>query len=64
MQRYKAGEQARIIEMPGRGTRFVGELVRVVAWGGLGQSPDDVAVVTRSGSIILVKQHQLAIASK
>lgn len=60
MQTYKAGDRARIVEMPDRGAALIGQVVTVATWGGLGAAPDDVMVVTENGSMLFVKEHQLA----
>ena len=60
MQTYKAGDRARIVEMPDRGAALIGQVVTVATWGGLGAAPGDVMVVTENGSMLFVKEHQLA----
>lgn len=60
MQRFKAGDRAKIVEMPQRGGVLIGQVVTVGIWGGLGHAVDDVMVVTQDGSMVLVKEHQLA----
>jgi len=61
---FKAGDRARIIEMPEAGAHFIGALVTVATHGGLDPAPDDVMARTDSGQMVFVKAHQLARIAK
>lgn len=56
MELWKPGDSAQIVDMPPNGQHLIGQMVSVVAIGGFGLSPDDVAVRTSAGLIHLRKE--------
>lgn len=60
MRTFKVGQKARVIDMPAKGIYLLGEVVTILPIGGFGIEDDDVVVATESGTMLFLKEHQLA----
>jgi len=59
MGRLQPGDKVRIVDMPPRGSRFIGAVATVVPSGGTGRNDDDLLIRTEGGDMLDVKEHQL-----
>lgn len=60
MRTFKVGQKARVIDMPAKGIYLIGEVVSILPIGGFGIEDDDVVVATEAGTMLFLKEHQLA----
>lgn len=60
MRAFKVGQKARIVDMPAKGIHLIGEVVTILPIGGFGIEDDDVVVATEAGTMLFLKEHQLA----
>lgn len=59
MKEFKAGDKARIVDMPKKGRHLIGEVVTIIPIGGFGYEDDDVVAVLENRSMLFLKEHQL-----
>ena len=59
MKDFKAGDKARIVEMPDRGKHLISEIATITPIGGFDYEDDDVVVVLENCTLLFLKEHQL-----
>ena len=60
MKIFKVGDKAQIIDVTEKGRHLLNKQVTVIQEEGFGIEIDDVCVRTDSGSVLRLKEHQLA----
>lgn len=60
MKEFKAGDKARIVEMPEKGKHLINEIVTIIPIDGFGYEDDDVIAVLEDCTMLFLKEHQLA----
>lgn len=60
MRAFKVGQKAKVVELPVKGTHLIGEAVTILPVGGFGVEDDDVVVATEAGTMLFLKERQLA----
>jgi len=60
MKIFKVGDKAKIIDVTEKGRHLLNKQVTVIQEEGFGIEIDDVCVRTESGSVLRLKEHQLA----